>query len=607
MLFLNIKINFQQINNYLIKFSAIIANFVKLILIFMKNLYRNLLPLAIIACFFASCNSGSKNEAEGESDFKGGNKVVRIAEVLPPSSIFPHKLTTSVEGIIASQIHEGLLKINPKDLSLMPGLAEKWEVSPNGKSITFHLRKGVKFQNTGAIKGKPLEVTAKDVKFTFELLCTDRPGNVQFHTVCKDRVVGANEFYKESKTKKTELKGIKIIDDYTFSIDLLNSANIFLEILANPSAVIICEEAYKIDKDNSNVGAGPFILDEKTSTKTHYALYKNINYYGKDKNGTHLPLIDSVVIDILGSTEEALQKFKEGKYDFISSVPSNQLKDIVEHNIKDFKGNPPHFILDQRPEMITSFYLFNVNKAPFNNLKLRQAINYAIDRDRIIDRALFGQAFGPAIYGVVPPTFSFYKISGLKGYSLDVEKARELLKQAGYPEGKGLPEIQLYVSSSNSRNNTVAAEIQKQLKSNLNINLTFESLPNSEAWDLQIKGKGDMYRFAWVADYPSPESFLSVFYDEPVTNDTTQMAYPNTTKYKNPEFDKFYKLGRDALDKDSASANFLRAEQILLNDAPLIPLWYESNCRLTSTRMKNFFSNPLRYFDFTQVDIVEKK
>lgn len=551
------------------------------------------------ALFFGACKSDGTG-SEG-SEFKGGDKVVRIAEVITPVSIFPHRITNVVEGLIASQIHEGLVRINPKDLTLTPGLAEKWEISADGKTITFHLRKGLKFQNNE-------EITSKDVKFTFELLCTDRPGNVQFETVCKDRIVGANEYYMASaKGPKADLKGFKIIDDLNFSIELLNSPNIFLEILANPVASIISEEAYSVKKEDSFVGAGPFILDEKTSTKTHYALYKNSNYYAKDKDGKSLPYIDSVIVDIVSSTEVALQRFQNGNVDFIGSVPSNQLKQVVEENIKSFKGSPPVFILDQRPEMGTSYYVFNVNKAPFNNLKLRQAINYGIDRGKIIDRVLNGQAYGPAINGIVPPTFEFYKSYTVKGYDIDIEKAKKLLAEAGYPNGKGLKEVQLIVNSGNSRNNTVAAEIQKQLKNNLNINITFESLPNPEKFELQQQGKGDIFRDGWVADYPSPESFLSIFYGEPITADMTRMTYPNTIKYKNAEYDKYYKMGRDAVDRDSAAVNFLKAEQILMDDAPLLALWYESNCRLIKTRLKNFHVNPIRYFDFTQVIIDDQK
>ncbi|MDP3567636.1 ABC transporter substrate-binding protein [Sediminibacterium sp.] len=559
--------------------------------------------LLTLVLFLESCKSGGSGS--NSDDFAGGEKVVRIAEVIIPVSIFPHRITNVVEGLIASQIHEGLVRINPVDLSIVPGLAEKWEINPDGKTITFHLRKGLKFQNKDGVEGN---ITSKDVKFTFELLCTDRPGNVQFETVCKDRIVGANEYFQANiKGQKTQLKGLKIIDELTFSIELLNSPNIFLEILANPVASIISEQGYKLKKEDTKVGAGPFVLDEKSSTKTHFALYKNVNYYGKDKAGKSLPYIDSVIIDIVSSTEVALQRFQHGNIDFIGSVPSNQLRQVVEENIKSFKGNPALFILDQRPEMGTSYYVFNVNHPPFNNIKLRQAINYGIDRAKIIDRVLNGQAYGPAINGIVPPTFDFYKSYSIKGYDLDIEKAKKLLAEAGYPNGKGLAEIQLIVNSGNSRNNTVAGEIQKQLKNNLNINITFESLPNPEKFALQLKGKGDIFRDGWVADYPSPESFLSIFYGEPVTNDTTRMSYPNTIKYKNSEYDKYYKKGRDALNRDTAAIYFLKAEQILMNDAPLIPLWYESNCRLIKTRLKNFHVNPIRYFDFTQVIIEDKK
>jgi len=562
----------------------------------------------VALAFLSSCGNGDKKTGENANGYAGGNKVIRIAEVTAPMSIFPHKLTNTVEGLIASQIHEGLVKINPKNLDIMPGLAEKWEISPEGKTITFYLRKGVKFQSTGPLEGKAQELTTQDIKFTFELLCTDKPTNLHFQTVCKDRIVGANDFYLNSnKKEKQEIKGLKIIDKYTFSIELLNSPNIFLEILANPVAAILNEGAYIARGENTNVGIGPFILDEKSSSKSHIALYKNINYYARDKKGEALPYIDSLIIDIVSSSEDALMGFKSGAFDFITSVPSNQLKQLVEDNIKSFKGNNPKFIIDQRPEMFSSYYVFNVNKPPFDNIKLRQAINYAIDRDRIIERVLFGQAHGPAVNGIVPPSFTFYKSTSIKGYTLDIPKAKKLLAEAGFPDGKGLPEIQLLVNSGNTRNNTVAAEIQKQLKNNINVNVTFESLPNAEKFYLQVKGKGDMYRDGWVADYPSPESFLSVFYGEVVTADTSHMAYPNTIKYKNAEFDKYYKMGRDALDRDSASVYFLKAEQILIKDAPLVPLWYDSNCRLISHRLKNFHTNALRYFDFTQVTIEEPK
>ncbi len=563
----------------------------------------------LTVALFSRCDSGSSTLANDPYRAENAGGTIRIAEVTEPNSLFPSKVTNYIEATIASQIHEGLVQMNPKNMQIVPGLAEKWEIDYASKTITFHLRKGVKFQSEGPFAGHTApEVSTKDVQFTFENLSRNSLYNYQFATVCRDRIVGANETFEASKLgKNIPLSGFKRIDDYTFSIALLNSPDIFLQIISTPVAAILSEKAFSQLGDKLLVGAGPFIYDEKNSNSTHHLLLRNPNYYAKDEKGNSLPYVDSLIIDILPSIEEALIYFKDGKYDYLGSVPSNQLKQVVQDNINAFKGNPPLFILERGLEISNQFYVFNVNKPPFNNLKLRQAFNYAIDRDKIIERILFGQAYGPATNGLTPPAFDKYASSSILGYSLDIPKAKKLLAEAGYPDGKGLPEIQLIVNSGNSRNNTVAAEIQKQLKTNINVNLTFESLSNNDKFNLQLKGKGDLYRDGWVADYPSPESFLSIFYGEPVPSDTTQMSFPNTTRYINKEYDRYYKLGRDSRNQDSAYLYFLKAEQVLINDAPIIPLWYESNYRLISSRLKNFHVNPLKIFDFKKVSVTKRE
>lgn len=554
-----------------------------------------------LTVFLAACGGGKDGDNAKRPEGSGG--AIRIAEVTPPKNLFPQAITTQIEGLIASQIHEGLVRLNPKTLEPIPGLAEKWEISPDGKTITFHLRKGAYFHNSEDGKAGA-EVTSQDVKFTFELLCTDRNTNMHFATVCKDRVVGANEFFEAStKGQKAELTGFKVIDKHTFSISLNNASGIFLQILANPVTSIISEAAYKSQFENLRVGAGPFVYDTKSTTPKRIVLTRNTNYYGKDEKGNALPYLDSVVIDILNSTEDGLTAFKEGRCEYVGSIPSNAVRTIVEENIKDFENNPPAFILERSSEMISQYYVFNINKPPFNNVKVRQAFNYAIDRDKIIDKVLQGQAYGPGSYGITPPTFEAYKVGDIKGYNFDPEKAKKLLMEAGYPGGVGFPEVALVVNSGNTRNNTVAAEIQRHLRENLNVNITFESLSNNEKYKLQHKGQGNIFRDGWIADYPSPESFLSVFYGEPIPSDTAKVSYPNTQRYLNKEFDKYYKMGRDARQKDSSYVYFMKAEQILMNEAPLMVLWYESNYRLISSKLKNFVVNPLRYFDLTRVMI----
>ncbi len=565
------------------------------------NIISKYCSIIALTAVITACGGGKESEKGQRPEGSGGS--IRIVEVSPPKNLFPQAITTQIEGMIAGQIHEGLVRLNPKTLEPIPGLAEKWEVSEDGKTITFHLRKGAYF-HSGEDGKQGSEVTSADVKFTFEMLSSDRMTNMHFATVCKDRIVGANEYFEATtKGQKAELKGFKVIDKHTFSITLNNASSIFLQILANPVTSIISEEAYKKQFENLRTGAGPFIYDTKLSTPKRVVLIRNENYYGKDDKGNSLPYLDSVIIDIVNSTEDGLTAFKEGRCEYVGSIPSNAVRSIVEENIKDFENNPPAFILERSSEMISQYYVFNINKPPFNNVKVRQAFNYAIDRDKIIDKVLQGQAYGPGSYGITPPTFEAYKVGDIIGYNFDPEKAKKLLMEAGYPGGVGFPEISLIVNSGNTRNNTVAAEIQRHLKENLNVNITFESLSNNEKYRLQHKGLGHIFRDGWIADYPSPESFLSVFYGEPVPADTAKTSYPNTQRYVNKEFDKYYKMGRDAKSKDSSYVYFMKAEQIMMNDAPIMVLWYESNYRLISSKLKNFVVNPLRYFDLTRVMI----
>ena len=274
---------------------------------------------------------------------------------------------------------------------------------------------------------------------------------------------------------------------------------------------------------------------------------------------------------------------------------------MVENNIKEFAGSPPRYILQREPEMISQFYVFNTKIAPFDNVKVRQAFNYAVDRDKLVDNVLQGQAIGSAIYGITPNTFTGYNIKNITGYALDAAKAKKLLAEAGYPGGTGFPEVNVLVNSGNSRNSSVAVELQKQLKENLNININFESLPNVQKYDLQMHGKSNLFRDAWVADYSSPESFLSLFVGEAVPADINAVSYPNTSRYQNPAYDMYFKKGRDFNVKDSSYANFMRAEQLLMNDAVIIPLWYEGSYRLLTNRVKNLNLNGMRYYDLTKV------
>jgi peptide/nickel transport system substrate-binding protein len=553
----------------------------------------NISILLIATSFFLfSC----KDNGSGKLSDKNGGTFV-MAENNQIGSIYPISITNQVEALVVGQIHESLVRLDSKTLEPIPGLAEKWEISQDGRIITFHLTKGAHFQDDKCYKdGKGPEITSKDIKFSLELLATKTDDNYQFNTILKDRLVGVNDFFDK---KSTTISGIKIIDDYTFSLELVNPSLSFMKLLANPSAAIMSETAIKAYGKNIKTGAGPFIYDASSSADK-IVLVKNPNYFLKDSAGCALPYLDSVVVNLMPSIEDGLSMFENEKIDLINTLPSLRVKDVVEKNIKEFVSHPPKSLLQREPEMLSQFYVFNTKQKPFDNANVRQAINYAIDREKLVDNVLQGQAIGAAIHGITPNTFIGYDIKKINGYSLNIEKAKRLLSEAGYPDGKGFPEVRILVNSGNSRNSSVAVELQKQLKANLNINVNFESLPNVQKYELQMHGKSDIYRDAWVADFSSPESFLSLFVGDGVPADTSAPSFPNTSRYQNATYDLYFKKGRDSNIKDSSYAYFMQAEQVLMNDAVIIPLWYEGSYRLLTNKVKGLNLNAMRYYDLTK-------
>ncbi len=142
---------------------------------------------------------------------------------------------------------------------------------------------------------------------------------------------------------------------------------------------------------------------------------------------------------------------------------------------------------------------------------------------------------------------------------------------------------------------------------NLGINIDFDVIPFAQKLEESRTGRADISRDAWVADYPSPEAFLNMFYGANVPADPTQVSFPNTSRYQNAEYDKYFEMGRDAKTKDSSMIYFMKAEQILIDDAPIIVLWYESNYRLTQYRIKNSSTNAMHYRNFSETYIMDEQ
>ncbi len=565
---------------------------------------KSLFIFLSLTLLYTSCSNGgdgkSKKHAKGDKVYGG---TLRVNETERYQTLYPAAIIDVVSSHVANQIYEGLVKFNPKDLSIVPCLAEKWEIDPAGTTYIFHLKKGVMFQDNECFpRGNGRELKASDVKYSLELLCVDSKDNSNFLATFKDRVVGANKFFEASKGKANgEIEGISIVDDYTIKITLTSPSTSFLYVLAAPATSVIAKESVEKYGTNTKVGTGAFIFVENNADDK-LILKRNDNYHDVDSLGNQLPFLDSIIISFLSTKKEELENFKNGGLAEVTELPSESIKEMIENEIADFQNKKPKYILERLPEMASQYYLFNVTKAPFNNVKVRKAFSYALDRNKIIEQVLKGEAYGPGLNGISPPAFKGYDISKIKGYDFDPKEAKKLLAEAGYPNGKGFPKVKVELNSGGLKSADVVVEIQKQLKDVLNINIDFEVVPSlKQKLEDEKLGLSEIFRASWIADFPSPENFLSMFYGAGLPNDVSLPSWPNTSRYKNSEFDKLFEAGKSAKTQEESYANFMKAEQLLMGEAPIIMLWYGENYRLKKSNVHNLFSNPMRYRDYSLV------
>ncbi|MBI2269484.1 MAG: ABC transporter substrate-binding protein [Bacteroidetes bacterium] len=559
----------------------------------------------VIGFLIVSCSGGgskrSHEPAKGDRVYGG---TFTISETDDYQTLYPIALADAVSSFLANQIYEGLVKFSVNDLSVNPGIAEKWEIDPAGTTYTFHLKKGVFFQDDECFpEGKGREVKASDVKYSFELLCSQSPDNVNFASSFKNNVKGAIEYYEASAKGKpaSGLEGVKVIDDYTVQIILQVPSTSFLYILASPIASIVPKEGVEKYGNELHTGTGPFMFGVNDKKAGNVVLLRNPNYHRVDSFGNQLPFVDSLVMKILGTKSAQLEAFEKGEVDVVLGLPSESVRSLVEKQIEQFKNKTVGYILERTPEMASNYYEFNLTRPPFDDVRVRKAFSYAINRNKIIDDILKGEAYGPGIYGVSPPSFKEYDITKIKGYDYNPDMANRLFYESGYKDKKTFPVVKVVLNSGGAKNTKVALEIQKQLMDVLGIRVDFEVKTLAQKLEDAKYARADILRAGWLADYPNPESFLWMFYGAPVPESLDKPSFPNTTRYKNPEFDKLFEKGRTAKTRDESYMYFAQAEQVMMNDAPIMMLWYDENYRLIKSRVKRLPANPIRYRDCSEV------
>jgi len=566
--------------------------------------------LAFILAIFliAGCGRKEAPETEGSgahiSPKHGG--VLRIALTGELRSLDPARVGDTASGLVASQIYEGLLELGD-DLKLYPCLAQSWEVSQDGLVYTFHLRKGVHFQDDPCFPGgQGREVRAEDVKYSLERIADPSTLSTGWW-LFNDRIVGINEYREELAKAEKEgreprikgVEGIEVVDDYTLRIHLKKPFAPFKYVFAMSYTWVVPREAvdyYGKDFFKHPVGTGPFKLAE-WSPGQQVRLVRNPNYWGKDEDGYPLPYLDGINIRLLRDVLIAFLEFDKGNLD-VSGIPP-QVWDKVMNKDKTLKGKYRKYKLRVTPTLSIDYYGFMMTKEPFGSNKyLRQALNYAIDRQAIIDNVFNGR--GIPAKGVLPPGMPGYN-KDLKGYYYDPQKARELLAKAGYPNGEGLPEITLQLNSGGTMNEDNAEAIQAQLaKIGVKIKLRLISWP--QHLDSIDQGVPEFFRLGWIADYPDPENFMALFYSK-----NWAPAGPNATRFKNEEFDRLYEQAISEMDEQKRMALYRKMEEIVVEEAPWLFLSHGEAYGLAQPYVEDLPLNPMGHTLYKRVWLNKEK
>lgn len=565
--------------------------------------------IVLILALITSCGQNNvekpkeKIKAKGEVKYGG---VFKVNETEEFRSLYPPNITEVVSHRIANQVYEGLVKLDQEDLSIiLPSIAEKWEINDEATRFTFYLRKGVKFHDNPCFKtGKGRLVTANDFKFCLDRICAADALN-QTPWLFKDRVKGANEYY-ESTINKLPLKGgvsgIKVIDDYTLEINLNYPFAGFINIISHISCSVYPKEAvdmYGEEMRVNCVGTGPFQVN-KIKEAEMVSLKRNPNYWKIDAYGNKLPYLDGIKFSFIKDKKAELLEFKKGNLDMVFRLPLEMINDVVVDLNEAKKGINKPYEMQVVPAM-SVFYLGFQNKlSPFNSIDVRKAFNYALDKEAIVNYTLKGEGRA-ALYGVVPP-FKGYNYEEVKGYEFSVEKAKKHLKDAGYPNGKGFPTITLQINpDGGDRNLQVATVVQKMLAENLGVKINIDQLQLSQHLENIEEGKALFWRAGWLADYPDPESFLNLLFGEHVPEDINAKSFINTTRYQSNIFDKVFNEALREPDTEKRMELYRIADQIAINDAAMLPVFYDEITRLLQIYVKNFPANAMEYRDMTAV------
>ena len=483
-----------------------------------------------------------------------------------PSSLDPHKVESDVENNIISDLFEGLVSVSPAG-EIEPRLAEKWENKDN-TVWTFHLRPGVTWSDGTAI-------TAQDIVWTWQRLVSPLTASPYASYPGNMHIVNGAEIAQGQKAPET--LGVKAVDDATLEVTLTQPNAAFLAMLAHPSLVpldkvLISRYGDKWTKPEHIVTSGPYKLSQWVVNERIVA-ERNPRYW----DNAHTVINKVTYLPISFETAD-VNRYKAGEIDIVYTVPINQFAQL-----KKTMGDQ----LDVSPQLATYYYEFNTTRPPFNDPRVRRALNMALDKDIIAEKVL-GQGQRPA-WLISQPDIGGVKLHNPEYASWPREKriaeAKKLLSEAGYNETHPLVFNLLYNTSESHQRIAIAAS--SMWKKNLGVEAKLQNQEWKTMLDAMHTHNFDAVRYAWIADYDDAATFLNNFR----TGDSE-----NTSQYSNPAYDEALRNAAKASDSTARGKFYQQAEDLLGQDVPAIPVYHYVRTHLVKPWVGGFTPDKLGYY-----------
>lgn len=491
----------------------------------------------------------------------------------------PHTVSGVPEHHVIEALLEGLVAEDPKDLHPVPGVAERWDISPDGRVYTFHFRSNARWSNGD-------QVVANDFVQSYRRILS--PALASEYSYMLWVVRNAKEF-NEGKIKDFAEVGFRAPNDLTLEVNLNHPTPYFLSLLNHyswfPVHIPTILKFGKFDERSTRwtlpgnfVGNGAFNL-VKWKLQDQIVVRKSSTYWDADK--VRLREIHFYPTESMEAEERS---FRAGQYHVVYEAAPTK--------IDAYRKRWPH-LLRVDPYLGTYFYRVNVTRPPLNDQRVRQALAMAIDREALIENVTRGGE--PPAYNLTPQgTAGFYARAQIRA---DIPGAKELLAKAGYPDGKGFPKIELLFNTL-EKHKTIAEAVQQMWRKNLNIEVELVNQEWRVYQDNMRRLDYQLARYGWIGDYNDPNSFLDMM---------LSASGNNQTGWANPEYDHAIEEAGRAQDSKERYEWFQKAEEILVNELPVIPVFFYTHPVLLRPSVKGWYPNILDRHPYKHVYLESRK